>query len=122
MRPPNALVSCACAPHPSLSEAEVKGFSEVAAAVMVRNSPFNKQLVDQVPTMEKQLAKLPAEARAEYEKSVVDLKAQIATTMAMKAERDKYGDAVVDAMLAQGPQLEAEQKRLFAGMEQINKK
>jgi hypothetical protein len=105
-----------------LSEAEVKALSEVAAAVMVRNSPINKQLVEQVPTMEKQLAKLPAEVRAEYENRIRELKAQIATTMAMKEERDKYGDAVVDAMLAQGPQLEAEQKRLFAGMEQDNKK
>ena len=105
-----------------LSEAEVTALSEVAGAVMVRNSPLNKQIVDQIPTMEKQLAKMPAEARGEYENSIRELKAQIATTMAMKEERDKYGDAVVDAMLAQGPQLEAEQKRLFAGMEQLDKK
>jgi hypothetical protein len=105
-----------------LSEAEVKALSEVAAAVMMRNSPITKQLADQIPTMESQLAKLPAEARAEYENTIREAKAQVATTMAMKEERDKYGDAVVDAMLAQGPQLEAEQKRLFAGIEQIEKK
>ena len=105
-----------------LSEAEVKALSQVAGAVMVRNSPSNKQLVDQLPTMEKQLDKMPAEMRAEYEKSIREIKAQVATTMAMKEERDKYGDAVVDAMLAVGPQLEAEQKRLFAGYDQINKK
>jgi hypothetical protein len=105
-----------------LSEAEVTALSEVAGAVMVRNSPINKQLVEQVPKMEAQLAKVPAEGRAEYENGIKELKAQLATTMAMKEERDKYGDAVVDAMLAKGAELEAEQKRLFDGMEQINKK
>ena len=105
-----------------LSEAEVTALGEVAGAVMVRNSPINKQLVDQVPKMEAQLAKVPAEARAEYENGLKELKDQIATTMTMKEQRDKYGDAVVDAMLAKGPELEAEQKRLFAGMDEINKK
>lgn len=96
-----------------LSEGEVKALSEIESGVLLRISPLQTQVASQIPDMEKALASLPPEARAETENNVKELKARHESVMSMKEERDKYGDAIVDAMIAETPLFGAEQKRLF---------
>jgi hypothetical protein len=92
-----------------LSDAEVDALGKVAGAVLVREAPLSKAVYAQIPQIEAQLAKLPsgvpAEVRSEAEKNLADLKAQKAEAEAMRQERAQFGDAVVDAMLAERERL-----------------
>jgi len=88
-----------------LNEEEVEALSKLASAVLKSEMPMVKKLYAQIPQMEATLAKLPPEARAGYENKIEELKQKKAEAEAMHAERAAYGDAVVDAMLADKDQV-----------------
>lgn len=85
-----------------LNEEEVAALSEIHGHVIARTMAGEKSAA-QVAKMEQSIAALPEARRAEAQKGLSELKAAQERLMSLKEEREKYGDAIVDAMLAEGP-------------------
>jgi hypothetical protein len=82
-----------------LTEEEVTALSEIELGIFARAS--GTALQEQAAELEKSLASLPAEQRSEIEQGLEELRALVNMTEV----RAKYGDAIVDAMLALEPEL-----------------
>ncbi len=97
-----------------LSESDVSSLSEIAAGVLARGA--GTALSAQVAELEKSLDALPPEQRGEAENALRELREMKGSIVDMKDARARYGDAIVDAMLALEPELRS-QYRLLAGGE-----
>jgi hypothetical protein len=89
-----------------LSQYEVTSLSEIEAALFARGS--GEAMVAQIAELEKSLDGLPAEQRGEAEKALREMREMKANIVDVKEARAKYGDAIVDAMLALEPELRSQ--------------
>jgi hypothetical protein len=90
-----------------LTEKEISGLNEIGALVTVRSETPKKRLDTEVADQGQAVARTPESSRAEAQKSLEHLERMRANVFDLKEMRQKYGDAIVDAMLEQ----EAELKR-----------
>lgn len=101
----------------NLSEPEIKAFGEIQAAILVRASPIMKMMTQSIEQTEKSLATVPEAMRAEAEANLAEAKANRDKTLSLKEKRDEYGDAIVDAMLAEEAtwlQLDAKRMKVYS--------
>lgn len=87
-----------------LSEAEVAALGEINEKV-VPNVLAGKQVADQIAAREKALAAMPPAQQAQARQQLEEMKKELGDQLGLKEERAEYGDAIVDAMLAEGETL-----------------
>jgi hypothetical protein len=94
-----------------LTEDEVTALGEIETHVLVRNADgVATQFKDKIDETTKAIAAMPADQRPAAEQSLAELKKAQAEFMELKEEREKYGNAIVDAMIAVEPELKAQNK------------
>jgi hypothetical protein len=90
-----------------LTEEEVTGLNQIGAVITVRDEELKRRLDREVAAQGQSVTQMPETERAEARKSVDNLKRMRANVFELTEMRQKYGDAIVNAMLEQ----EAELKR-----------
>jgi hypothetical protein len=90
-----------------MTEDEATGLQEIAVQVYQR-AAVRKQIADQVAEMEKAVAQAPPDQRASAEHNLAELKTAQAGVLELKEMREKYGAAVVDAMIAHEAEIVAQ--------------
>jgi hypothetical protein len=90
-----------------MTEDEATGLQEIAVQVYQR-AAVRKQIAGQVAEMEKAVAQAPPDQRASAEQNLAELKTTQASVLELKEMREKYGAAVVDAMIAHEAEIVAQ--------------
>jgi hypothetical protein len=107
-----------------LSDQELSDMAELMGNAQMRDQ-LQKELgqansakvAEQIAKLEQMVQSAPAEAREEMKQQVEEIKQnqiKMQDMVSLKEMRDKYGDAVVEAMLAVVPQLNAQMKQYSA--------
>lgn len=100
-----------------LSQREVDGFWRVAAAVSNNARMKGVDIGAATAELDKMMASIPKdappEARAEMQAQLDEIRAQQKELIGMTEERESYGNAVVDAMLAEQDTLMRQDKALL---------
>ncbi len=93
-----------------LTPAEIDALDKIAGGVHARANPMLQQSFAHIAEMEKMRDKVPAAAQSDLDKSIAEMKKSQADIESLREQRDEYGDAIVDAMIAQQPALERQLK------------
>jgi uncharacterized protein YlxW (UPF0749 family) len=95
-----------------LTEQEIAGLSQIGAVITVRNEALNKRLAKVVVEQQQTVARSPDATRAEAQKSLENLEHMRANVFELQEMRQRYGDAIVDAMLEQEAELNRQRLEL----------
>lgn len=96
-----------------LTEDEVSALTDIETHLLVRSADgVATQFKDKIEEATKALAAMPADQRPAAEQSLNELKKAQSEFMELKEEREKYGNAIVDAMIAVEADLKAQTKDL----------
>ena len=95
-----------------LSEDQVSALYDIEAHVLGRNAGVGQQIAAKIDEVTKSIAALPADQRPAAEQSLTDLKKLQVEVTELKEEREKYGNAIVDAMIAEQANLVRQSKAL----------
>jgi hypothetical protein len=90
-----------------LTDKEITALNEIGAVITVRDEALKNRLGKEVAAQQQSIAQTPEATRAAAQKSLENLERMRSNVFELKQMREKYGDAIVDAMLEQ----EAELKR-----------
>ena len=95
-----------------LSERDVKALNEIGAVVVVRTEALEQELSKYIAEQKQAVARAPESARAATQQSLDDLERMRTNVFELKQMRQKYGDAIVDAMLLREAQLKRQKFEL----------
>ena len=95
-----------------LTESDVTALMEIEERVLARASAAAARVAEQVDKMEAALASMPQAARVKAQRNLDELKQLQKNVLGMQEMREKYGDGVVDAMIAQESELTRQAKAL----------
>jgi hypothetical protein len=95
-----------------LSEDQVTALFDIEAHVLGRNAGVGPQIAAKIEEVTKSIAALPADQRPAAEQSLDELKKLQVEVLELKEEREKYGNAIVDAMIAEQANLVRQSKAL----------
>lgn len=95
-----------------LTEKEVTALHEIGAVVTLRDTALRKHLDEEVAAQERTVARTAESSRADAQQSLENLERMRANLIGMEAMRQKYGDAIVEAMLAQEAKLKRQRIEL----------
>ena len=95
-----------------LSEDELHALSEIAAFVAARDGEMKQRFAAQSARMEKVVAAGPADQREAARKRLDALRRVQANVLELREMRERYGDAIVVAMLQREPELKRQRAEL----------
>lgn len=95
-----------------LSERDIKALNEIGALVVVRGEALKDELSKYIAEQKQAVARAPESARAATQQSLDDLERMRANVFGLEQMRQKYGNAIVDAMLLRESQLKRQQFEL----------
>lgn len=84
-----------------LSEAQILAMQDLLGSVVLARSLVNEEALAGVRELRKQIAAMPADQRAEAEKNVAEMEKGIREMRDAKEARERWGDAAVDAVIAE---------------------
>jgi hypothetical protein len=88
-----------------LSEAEVAALGEINARLLTRTKGAGESVEAEVAYLLKALTTTPEAEQASQQKRLIELQKVQADVLELTEMRVKYGDAIVEAMIAQVPEL-----------------
>ena len=88
-----------------LSEREVKALNEIGALIIVRGETLKDEITRYIAEQKQAVARAPESARAAAQQSLDDLERMQTNVFELEQMRQKYGNAIVDAMLQREAQL-----------------
>lgn len=95
-----------------LTEQEIAGLNQIGAVITVRNETLKQRLAKEVREQEQAVARTPEARRPDAQKSLANLERMRANVFDLDEMRQKYGDAIVDAMLEQEVELKRQRLEL----------
>lgn len=93
-----------------LSEAQIEAMQDLLGSVVLARSMVGEDALAGVRELRKQIDAMPADQRAEAEKTVAEMEKGIEEMRSAKEARERWGDAAVDAVIAEEKTLIAKWK------------
>lgn len=95
-----------------ITEDELSALSEISGILYARNDELKNRLDTQAAEMEKAIAGLPESEREEATKALTEVKDMRTKIFELKEVRAKFGNGIVDAMIAQEAVLKRQNEEL----------